>query len=254
MTNCLHCGFKKWIKTGKYNEDGIRYWKCGRCGRETIGDYPFVRTPPKVLYFDVENSLTDLYGNFGLKVQGERISHKMIRNPYYMICWSALWIGQDKLYTECITQEESLRRDDKNIMAGLWNLMNEADVIAGHNVKYDIASAQARFIHNGFSPPDPPQRIMDTLPMARKAWKLESYTLDYICRYLGLPVKDKMDMGDWIDIQETGSPAKLAKMKKYNRGDVRNGAKVLQILRGWTPAPMDFGMKSIPSEPKDKRK
>jgi uncharacterized protein YprB with RNaseH-like and TPR domain len=173
---------------------------------------------------------------------------KMIRNPYYMICWSAVWVGSSKVYSATITQEEALRRDDKNIMAELWDLLDSADIIAGHNVKYDLKSAHARFIKNGFNSPAPPQKIMDTLPMARKAWKMESYTLDYICRYLGLPQKDKMELSDWIDIQETGNPKSLNKMLKYNRGDVRNGVKVLEILKGWSPMPDSFGTKQIPND------
>jgi hypothetical protein len=253
LQNCNHCGFKKWLKTDKWNEAGIRYWKCGRCGVEQIGDTPFIRQAPKILYFDVENSLTDLYGNFGLTVRGERISHKMIRRPYFMICWSAVWVNTGKMYSGCVTQEEALSRNDKNILAPLWDLMSEADIVAGHNVSYDIKSAHAKFIKSGFSNPDTPKRIMDTLPMARKAWKLESYTLDYICEYLGIKGKDKMSMEDWIGIQETGDPKLLRKMLKYNRGDVRNGVKVLEILKGWEPNPLEFGMQTFPKEPKDKR-
>lgn len=252
MQNCPRCTFRKWIKTDKWNRDGIRFFKCGRCGTEQIGDYPFIRKQPRILYFDVENSLTDLYGNFGLTVRGERISHKMIKNPYFIICWSAVWVGTNKIYSACVTQDEAMQRDDKNILAPLWDLMNDADIIAGHNIKYDIKSAGARFIKGGFQAPDP-SKIMDTLPMARKAWKLESYTLDYICKYLGIAGKDKMGMEDWTGIQDTGDEKLLRKMMKYNRGDVRNGVKVLEILKGWTPPPSDFGMQSFKKEPKDGR-
>jgi hypothetical protein len=89
--------------------------------------------------------------------------------------------------------------------------------------------------------------------MARKAWKLESNTLDYILKYLGEEGKDKMELQDWIDIQETGDPRKLRKMMKYNRQDVRGGVKVLEILKGITPLPRNVGMKAFPNEPKDAR-
>ncbi len=251
MQNCPRCYFKRWIKTDKWNKDGIRYFKCGRCGEVRIGDYPFERQTPKILYFDVENSLTDLYGNFGLTVRGERISHKMIKSPYFIICWSAMWVGSNKVYSACVTQEEAIARNDKNIMAPLWDLLDRADIIAGHNVKYDIKSAGARFIKNGFSAPTP-AKVMDTLPMARKSLKLESYTLDYICKYLGIPGKDKMSMDDWTGIQDTGDEKLLRKMLKYNKGDVRNGVRVLEILKGWQPFPAEFGMQTFPHE-KDRR-
>ena len=88
--------------------------------------------------------------------------------------------------------------------------------------------------------------------MARKAWKLESYTLDYICKYLGIAGKDKMGMEDWTGIQDTGDEKLLRKMMKYNRGDVKNGVKVLEILKGWSPPPPEFGMQSFKKEPRKK--
>ena len=250
MQNCPRCYFKKWLKTDKWNEDGIRFFKCGRCGKEQIGDYPFIRQEPKILYFDLEVSLSDLYGNFGLTVRGERISPKMLKNPYFIICWSAMWVGKSKMYSGCVTQEEALARTDKNILAPLWDLINEADIVAGHNVdRYDTKVLNTRFISNGFTQPEIP-RSLDTLKMARAKYKMESNTLDYICRLFGIPGKDKMSMDDWIDIQETGNPKTLKKMLKYNRGDVRNGVRVLEILKGWSSMPANFGMKSFPNDAK----
>lgn len=255
MQNCERCYFKKWLKTGKTNEDGIPYWKCGRCGKEQLGDYPFERVQPKILYYDVEVSLSDLYGNFGLTVRGERMSHKMLKKPYFIICWSAMWVGSNRIHSACVTQKEALARTDKNILAPLWDLINKADIVAGHNLdKYDAKVVNTRFIANGFTEPMPPQRSMDTLTMARKRWKMESNTLDYICKFFGIPQKDKMSIDDWIEIQETGNPKTLAKMLKYNRGDVRNGVKVLEILKGWHPFPANFGMAVMPREPLDTRK
>lgn len=251
MVNCLRCGFKGWRKTGKIR-NGLNVFKCGRCGKLAVEEPPFIRTPKKELYLDVETSLTGIIGNFGTRVRGEWINARMIKHPYYIICWSALWTDKpNKVYSGCVSQEDALRYDDKNILAPLWDLMNRADVIAGHNVdKFDAKKINTRFIIGGFDEPLP-YKTIDTLKIAKKRYSFERNTLDYLCKVFGVKQKDKMDEDDWIAIEETGCPKALKKMLKYNRGDVRNGAQILSILRG-RELP-DFGMTRLRSDPKDKR-
>lgn len=252
MGNCPRCGFKKWIKSKKINEDGISYWRCGRCGSEQLGDYPFIRLPKKELYLDVETSLTDIYGNFGTRVRGEWIDAEMIKRPYFIICWSALWTDKpNKVYSGCVTQEDALRYNDKNILAPLWDLLNAADIKAGHNVRaFDEKTINTRFIVNGFGEPLESKSI-DTLSIAKKKYKFERNTLDYLCTVFGIPNKVEMKRADWIAIKETGDPKTLRKMLRYNRGDVRNGAALLKILRG-NLSP-DFGSRTFAKNPKDLR-
>jgi len=253
MQNCIRCGFKGWVKSGKVDkETKLDIWICGRCKNETLADRPFIRTSKKELYLDIETSLTGIRGNFGTRVRGEYIRPSMIKHPYYIICWSALWTDKpSRLYSACVTQEDALRFDDKNIIAPLWDLMNRADVIAGHNVdKFDAKKINTRFLVGGFEEPLP-YKTIDTLKIARKKYSFESNSLDYLFQLFGIKRKDKMSEEDWIAIEETGDPKALRKMQRYNRGDVRGGAEVLGILRD--NLPRDFGMTKLPSDPKEKR-
>jgi len=250
MQNCLRCGFKGWRKTGKV-KSGQNVYKCGRCGAEKAEDAPFIRTPPKELYLDIETSLTEIRGNFGTRVRGEYIHPNMIGRPYFIICWSAQWTDKNKTYSACVTQDEALAYTDKNIIAPLWDLMNRADIIAGHNIdKFDAKKINTRFKINGFDNPLP-YKTIDTLKLARKTYSFESNTLDYLFRVFGIKRKDKMCDDDWLAIKETGDPKTLRKMQRYNKGDVKGGVEVLRILRG-TEKP-DFGMTKLRSDPKDKR-
>jgi hypothetical protein len=253
MGNCPRCFFRKWLKTGKRNKQGIQYFKCGRCGKVQLGDLPFERSKPKILYIDIETSLTGIRGNFGTKVRGEYINPSMIKHKHYIICWSALWVGTKKIYSACVTQEDALAFTDRNIMWPLWDLIDSADIVAGHNInKFDLPDIHTSFLCNGMPKPSD-VKTYDTLPMARKK-RFESNTLNYLFKLFGLPCKDKMTMDDWLAIEETGDPKTLKKMLKYNRGDVRNGAKVLEILLGYTPPPAEYGQVNIKKEPKDIRK
>ena len=252
MQNCPNCGGKKWLKTDKKSEDGIRYWRCFRCPTVVLGDRPFERQLPRTLYIDVETSLTDLYGSFGLKVHGEYLNPQLVRHPFYIICWSAMWIDTHKLYSRCVTQEAALAWTDKDILRPLFDLMDMADVVAGHNVNFDIKKINMRLLKNGFDKPEKFKTI-DTLKIARSKFAFESNRLDDICIELGFRPKIDMCLADWIEIKETGNPCILRKMQKYNKQDVTEGAKVLESLMGWSDKPLDFAARIFPKEPKDKR-
>jgi DNA polymerase elongation subunit (family B) len=252
MPNCPDCYFKKWIKTDKIDADSkLPIWKCGRCGREIPGDRPFERQKPKVLYLDIETSLTETR-NFGLKVPSGFLSYKMVKRPFFIICWAAAWADKpSRIHSECITQEEALAGTDKNILAPLWELMNRADVIAGHNSnKFDIPRITGRFLINGF-PKLEAYSKQDTKVMAKKLG-LESMSLDYLCELFGFPKKEDMPIEDWIDISETGSPEKLKKMHRYCVGDVKKrGLPVYNMLANYQDWPQDFGMRRFPTDPKN---
>ncbi len=253
MVNCPDCYFKRWLKTDKLSEDGIRYWKCGRCGKIVLGDRPFIRSAPRVLYLDIETSLTEVR-NYGLKVSGEWMSYKLIKRPFFIICWAALWTDKPKrIYSRCVTSDEAKAGTDKNILAPLWDLMNSADAIAGHNSdQFDIPRITGRNLINGFQKLEK-FKTYDTKKMARKH-KFESTSLDYLCELFGLPKKEEMPLQDWIDISESGNEKKLKKMQRYNIGDVRKrGFPVYNILVNYNDWANDYGYRRFPMEPKDKR-
>jgi len=251
--NCPRCYFQKWIKTDKIDkETQLRIYKCGRCGKEALDYEHFQRQTPKVLYLDIETALTKMY-NFGLKVPSGYMSYKMIEEPFFIMCWAAVWSDKpNKVHSGCVTQEEALAGTDKNILAPLWDLMNRADIIAGHNSnKFDIPKISGRFLINGF-PKLEQYRKQDTKVMAKNLG-FESNALDYLCELFGFPKKEDMPLEDWIDIRKTGNPKKLSKMKKYCIGDVKKrGLPVYNMLVNYQNNPQDFGMRRFPKEPKNK--
>jgi len=251
--NCPECRFQKWVKTDKVNtETGIPKWACGRCGAIVDGYRHPVRQAPKVLYLDIETSLTKLY-NFGLKVPSGYLNYQMIEQEFFIMCWAAAWSdAPTKIISACVTQEEALKGTDKNILAPLWDLMNRADVIAGHNSnKFDLPKIRGRFLINGF-PKLEKYKTHDTKVMSKKLG-LESNALDYLSELFGFPRKEDMPLQDWIDIRKTGDPKKLAKMHRYCINDVKKrGLPVYHMLVNYQEWPSDFGTTRFPKEPKIK--
>lgn len=182
-------------------------------------------------------------------MRGEFISPELLINEYYIICWSASWVGEKQVYSGCVSPSAAKQWSDKSILKPLWKLMNSADIVAGHNVdKFDIKKINTRFKVNGLAPPFN-YRTLDTLKIARSKFGFESNKLDYIAQRLGFRPKDAMSLQDWIKIAETGDEKTLVKMVKYNKGDVAEGKKVLAALQDWAEKPTSYGSRTIPSDP-----
>ena len=251
MGNCENCYGKRWLNTGKKTRGGIRIWKCYRCGAEQNGDISYERQAPSILYIDIEVSLSKMY-NFGLKVPDKYISPSMLIQEYFIICWAASWVGEAEIRGGCVTQAEAKRGNDRRILTPLKKLMDKADIIAGHNIdRFDIPALNTRFFLNHIEFPYY-NRTLDTLKVARKM-KFESNKLDYLSQVLGHDGKDKMRLDDWLAISSSGDPVALAKMYKYNRGDVRNGKATLMDLLPFAlkNKPKNYGTITIAREPKD---
>ena len=124
--------------------------------------------------------------------------------------------------------------DDYEIIKSLWKLLDEADIVIGHNGDaFDIKKANARFIFHGMEPPSP-FKTVDTLNIARKA-KFTSNKLDSLGEHLGLG--RKVDTGGfslWEGCMN-GEVKAFNKMLKYNKQDVILLEKVYNKLRPWTP-------------------
>jgi hypothetical protein len=248
VQNCEYCGGKKWYahidqKTGlqrKHHikqvngfEYDVRIFRCWRCGRVQEEVLPFVpmqyRTTASILYIDLEVSKS-LYFNYGSRVPSQYLNTDDLFKPRYIICWSASYVGSDKVWSECVTQKEAKKWDDRRILPRLRELMESADLIAGHNVdRFDVKHANARFLLNKMEPVTH-KKTLDTLKIARSKFAFESNKLDYISQVLGFRPKDDITNRDWLKVVTTGDEATLKKISKYCRGDVRNGKSVLEVL------------------------
>lgn len=196
-----------------------------------------LQIPPRVLYFDVETALMKV-DMFNLYVPGKYISWKNIERHSYVICWAAAWVPDDParrltVHSDSVTQREALRGDDRRALQGLWNLLDRADYVVGHNSNgFDIKKSNYRFIVNGMPAPTEYKQL-DTLTMARKYFKSDSNALEFWSLRLGGEPKDDMDLDDWKRICLDGDPASLRKMERYCRGDVREGVGVYRKFKSW---------------------
>jgi hypothetical protein len=118
-----------------------------------------------------------------------------------------------------VTPKESKNRDDKRILKSIHKLLDEADIVVGHNGdRFDLRKLRWRFISQGMAPPSP-FKIIDTLKVARREFFAPSYKQDFLTKYFKLENKIQTDFQLWVDC-EAGIPEKLEEMVEYNRHDV----------------------------------
>lgn len=174
-------------------------------------------SPAKVLIFDIETS--PLVAYTWSKWQ-QNINDDDIVQDWSILCFSAKWLFEDKIISYKQSEEELKTFDDSRIALELWKLLDEADIVIGHNgMKFDIKKSNTKFIQNRLNLPSSYQ-VIDTLLHARKRFAMTSNRLDFLGEYLGVGRKLDTPKGMWREIMK-GNYKMLKKMEKYCEQDVK---------------------------------
>lgn len=186
----------------------------------------------KILLFDVENSPSTAY-IWGLFQ--DVISNEMVDKHWYMLCWSAKWLGEKKIYSSALVDfPKAYKKDpenDKYVLKKLWKLLDEADIVVAHNCRrFDVRKSNARFIMNDMTPPSP-YKIIDTLESARSYFFFTSNKLNDLGKYL--KVGQKLDTGGFKLWQACmkGDKKAWTKMVQYCRNDILLLEKIYLKMR-----------------------
>ena len=199
---------------------------------------------PKILYLDIETApvtgaVWGLWNN--------NLGLKQIYTDWYMICWAGMWEHEREVFGDSLHLTKRKKRkglkwykDDLAIVQSLWDKLEEADVVIGHNSKkFDIAKWQSRSIELGLLPPTPFRQI-DTLEASKKH-KFTSNKLDWlVSRFVGRnKLNTDMDLwnrcydGDTSKYQEYDGLDAFEYMYKYNGVDIELLREVYLYLRPW---------------------
>lgn len=135
------------------------------------------------------------------------------------------------------------KHDDKDLCRVLYSLLDEADIVCAHNGDaFDIKKINSRLIVNGFGKPSPFKTI-DTLKIARSAFKFDSNKLDNIGRYLMEGRKIPNTGADlWRNCVEEGDPQAWATMRRYCKQDTAILERVYGRLKSWAPNHPDMNL------------
>lgn len=188
---------------------------------------------PKILYVDIETSPITawVWGLFD-----QNIGLNQIKKDWHLLSWAARWDGEDKILYMDQRKARNIE-DDKKIVEGLWKLLDEADIVIGHNSKkFDIKKINARIrFHN--LPPYSPIRQIDTLQIARKHFAFTSNKLEHLAEFLGCTVKKLkhrrfIGFDLWKACMDKNQEA-FKEIEAYNKRDVEVTEEVFEKLIPW---------------------
>lgn len=186
----------------------------------------------KILTFDIETAphLAHVWN-----VWKTNVSPEMIGTESYVLTWAAKWLGSKKVTGMSLPQTKSYsknREDDKALIIELVKLLDEADIVIGHNIRrFDLAIINARCLKHGIKRPTPPA-IIDTLE-ATKSLKFPHKSLKGLAKSLKLDDQkgDPGGISTWMKIITTGDKSAWNALMKYNKLDVTVNEQLYLKLR-----------------------
>lgn len=240
QTECKHLDIRS------QDKKGYRY-RCKDCGKwftdKTLPVSIWKPAPdveaPKVLVFDTENAPTEAYV---FNMWNQNIMPAQINSDWFMLSWSAKWLNDSQMMGDVLTSQEAKAETDHRLMRGLWNLMNEADVVIAHNAaQFDIPVVNTRFAMNDMAPPSPYLTI-DTLRVARKQFRFAHNKLSFLADRFKIPHnKLETEFGLWKRCR-AGEYEALQYMLKYNKMDVTVLEELYLKLRPWIKNHPNFNL------------
>ena len=197
-----------------------------------------------ILTFDLETGYM-LNANFSL--WEETRNHKNIVQDWYIICGAWKWIDSARVEAVSLLDDPDRFKDDitddYHVVKRLHEELGKADILVGHNIdRFDIPKLNTRFYYHGL-PPLPKVRTLDTLKMAKRAFKFSSNRLDYIAQYGKDAGEGKMNttQGLWLKALQ-GDEEAIKEMVEYNKQDIVISEDVMLKLRPFDQSPTNLSV------------
>lgn len=183
----------------------------------------------KILLFDIETSL-----NLGYTWGKYEQNVNTFEREWFILCFGYKWLNEKTKVVSLpmFSRYKSNRFDDKEVVKKLWEVLDEADIVIGHNLdKFDVRKTNTRFLKFNLGPPSSYQTI-DTLKVIRKYFYLNSNKLNDAGEFLGHGGKHSTDFQLWLDCMN-GNKKAWKKMENYCKRDVDLLEKLYLTVREW---------------------
>ena len=190
---------------------------------------------PKVLVYDIETAPIKAYV---WSIWEQNVGLNQIIEDWHVLSWSAKWLGaseKDVMYMDNRSAKDVT--NDKAILKGIWDLLEEADVVITQNGRhFDQKKLNARFLQHGFQPPSSSRHI-DTKQLASKHFAFTSNKLEYMTdrfntSYKKLKHTKYPGFEMWRECLN-GNIDAWKEMEKYNKYDVLALEEFFNLVIPW---------------------
>ena len=197
-------------------------------------DFEIKTRSPKILLLDIESAAC--VGRFWRNPWSTSIIR--IVHDTHMLSWSVKWLD-GKQITRSLPDYKGYKagsRDDKALVEELCGILEQADIVVGHNLKkFDLPYIKGRAVINGLRPIKK-LAIYDTRDAAKRHFGFTSNKMDDICRTMGFEPKIPIHFETWEGC-ESGDMKSWRKMVRYNAHDVSPMLESIYLkFRAWDQA------------------
>lgn len=194
----------------------------------------FIPTGPRVLCVDLERipgSFTrDIWEGRDLKRVNYVHPNQWTSLPF-VVCGAYRWLGDPVKQTGFVATWHD--DDPGHVGRRLWELYDEADVILGFNQKSaDNPWAKQAWTAAGIRKRPSPSKDIDLYLLLRRELKLPSASLDFACKWFGIPGKRGAYNAEEAKAAHAGDPRMQAKIERYNKSDVTATIRLWLEARG----------------------
>ena len=212
----------------------IRSWanELGLTGKSLSTDF-------KVLIYDIETSRITAKVWWTGK---QYIGHKQLLEEPKIISVSWKWLGEDKIHA--LTWDKN--HSDETLIKEFIKEYNKADMVVGqNNDNFDNRWINARAMKYGIHF-NTFVKSFDIMKQTKKLFRLPSYSMDYITKFLNVENKLEHEGIKMWDMIQDGTKAQqkeyLQKMVDYNVGDIISTEAMYVKLRKYMGHKMHFGV------------
>lgn len=189
-------------------------------------------TGPRIAVLDIETSPIQ---SRHWSLWQQNISLSQIMDEWTVLSFCNKWLGEKAIEYKDTAGRDDIR-DDSELLARLWEILDEADfVVAQNGKKFDLKKIKARMVMAGL-PPFSPIIVIDTLLIAKAEFGFTSNKLEWMTQHLTKAKKLKHKAFPGFDLWNAcldDDPKAWAEMKKYNIMDVVSLEELYLVLRGW---------------------
>lgn len=189
---------------------------------------------PRICTLDIETAPLQSY-HWGLWDQN--INLEAIGNEWSILSFSVKWLDDKKvIYMDTGGRGAGKVRDDTELLAALWEILDEADIVVTQNGKsFDVKKINSRLLMKGFKPYSP-IKVVDTKIIAKAHFSFTSNRLAWMSKHLTTTVKDSHKKFPgfelWLECLKD-NPKAWAEMKKYNVIDTLSTEELYLVMLPW---------------------